>query len=250
MPSNALRRLPGSPWLRRGLLLLLLLPPPPLAAQTWNAHQVLDSLRARFNRVEDYQVDLKVSLDLPGLRMPRKVMTLTFKQPDKTRLGARGFGMVPRRGLMLSPDSLFSMLHGLTVEGDTLLDGHPCLILQGLEQGPGDLTLTAQLFVDKDLWLVRDIRTLMGGNEVFRLHTEYVEAAPGIHLPGETRLRFQLNERFMRGRHSWDSLDPDAPKPVLDEGQDMVGEASISFTNYQVNQGIPDSYFHDEKEPD
>ncbi len=240
MPPSVLRFLP----------LLLLLLPPPLAAQAWNAHQVLDSLRARFNRVEDYQVDLKMSLDLPGLRMPRKKMTLTFKQPDKTRLGARGFAMVPRRGLVLAPDTLFENLHDLTMVGDTLMNGHPCLILRGLEKGPDDLILRADVIVDRELWLVRGVTTFMEDNEVFRLRTEYVEAAPGIHMPGETHLRFQLNERFIRGRHSWDSFDPDAPKPVLDERQDMVGEASISFTNYRVNQGIPDEFFHGKDKPE
>ncbi len=246
----------GSPWrLRRGLPLLLplllLLSPLPLTAQIWDAHQVLDSLRARFNRVEDYQVDLQVSLDMPMLRMPRKKMTFTFKQPDKTHLKARGFAMVPRRGLVLSPDSLFQQLRDLTIIGDTLLNGQTCLILRGFEKGPGDLTLMADVIVDRKLWLVRCITTHLEDHEVFlRLRTEYVEVAPGIHMPAETRLRFQLNERFIRGRHNRPgSFDPDVQEPLLDDKGDMIGEAAIVFTNYRVNHGIPDEYFREEEKP-
>ena len=240
----------GSPWrIRRGLplLLLLLLPPLPLAAQAGDSAQVaeiLQNLRERFSRIEDYRVDLKVSLEMPGLRMPRKKMTLTFKQPDKTRLEARGFAVVPRRGLALSPDSLFQKLRDLTMAGDTLLDGHSCYILRGLEEEPDNQTFLAEMIVDRELWLVRCITTYLEDHEVFRLRTEYVEVAPGIHMPAETNLRFQINERFLRGRRGHeDFFDPDVPKPVLDDGQDMVGEASIIFSNYRVNHGIPDEVF-------
>jgi len=206
--------------------------------------EILQNLRERFNRIEDYQVNLQVSLDLPMLRMPRKKMTFTFKQPDKIRLEARGFAMVPRRGLALSPDSLFQKLRDLTMAGDTLLDGHSCYILRGLEEGPANQTLLAEMIVDRELWLVRGITTYLEDHEVFRLRTEYVEVAPGIHMPAETNLRFQLDERFTRGQsRDTRSSDPDIQEPVFDDLEGLTGEASIIFSNYQVNHGIPDEVF-------
>lgn len=256
------------------LLGLVATSPIPLGAQSSGSTQVseiLGNLRERFSRIEDYQVDLKVSLDLPMLRMPRKEMTFTFKQPDKIRLKARGFAMVPRRGMFLSPDSLLADLEDLYVAGDTILNGHPCLILQGAQEGPDDLTLAAQVFIDRELWLVRGVTTFMENNQVFHLQTEYVEVAPGIHLPRETHLRFQLSENFLRARH----FDPDEPQLPLPESEEMadvaeakrdylfgvnnarpegkviVGEASIVFSNYRVNHSIPDSYFEaDDPPPD
>ncbi|UCH62852.1 MAG: hypothetical protein JSU77_13895 [Fidelibacterota bacterium] len=248
LPPGCARHKPGKLLLLPLLLPFLLLLSPPLAAQRWNANQVLDSLRTRFNRIEDYQVDIQVSLDMPMLRMPRKKMTFTFKQPDKTSLEARGFAMVPRRGLVLSPDSLFKNLHDLTLIGDTLLNRDPCLILRGLEEGPDDMTLRADVIVDRKLWLVRIITTYLENNEAFRLQTEYVEAAPGIYMPTETHLRFQLNESFIQGgRRDQRSYDPDIQEPVFDNNGDLIGEAAIIFTNYRVNQGIPDNFFQDGK---
>lgn len=229
------------------VLALALLPPARLPAQAGDSAQVaeiLQNLRERFSRIEDYRVDLKVSLEMPGLRMPRKKMTLTFKQPDKIRLEARGFAMVPRRGLALSPDSLFQKLRDLTMTGDTLLDGHSCYILRGLEEVPANQTFLAEMIVDRELWLVRCITTYLEDHEVFRLRTEYVEVAPGIHMPAETNLRFQLDERFIRGRsRDTRSSDPDIQEPVFDDLEGLTGEASIIFSNYRVNHGIPDEVF-------
>jgi hypothetical protein len=222
----------------------------PLAAQdnvSREVSDILDQLRERFSRVTDYQVDLQVRLDMPMLRMPRKNMTLSFKQPDLTRLDARGFAIVPRRGLALSPDSLLESLHDLTLAGDTLIDGHPCAILQGREQGPEDLELEAYLFIDRELWLLRGLTTILEEEEIFHLRTEYQEVAPDIYMPRLTQLRFQVNERFLRGRRRMNTPhDPDIPEPVLQEGQDMRGEASITFENYRINFGLPDSYFQED----
>ncbi len=235
------------------VLVLALFSPSRLPAQAGDSAlvaQVLHNLRERFNRIEDYQVDLRVSLELPMLRMPRKKMTFTFKQPDKVRLEAKTFAMVPRRGVALSPDSLLQGLRNLAVAGDTLMDEHPCLILRGLETGPDNLSLMAEVLVDRELWVVRGIATVLEGNDVFRLRIKYIEVAPGIHMPEETHLRFQLSEHFLRGRHGrGGAFDPDVPEPVLEEGEEIVGEASIIFTNYRVNHGIPDSYFEEEKTP-
>ncbi|UCH10952.1 MAG: hypothetical protein JSU61_03435 [Fidelibacterota bacterium] len=232
------------------ILLLVALAPFSGSAQDRNAidvEEILNHLRDRFNRIQDYQVDLQVSLDMPMLRMPRKNMTFSFKQPDLTRLEARGFAMVPRRGLALSPDSLLQSLHDLELAGDTLIDGHLCAILQGREQGLDDLDLQARLFVDRNLWLLRGLSTYLDDEEIFRLRTEYQEVAPDIYMPSLTQLRFQVNERFLRGRRFRNEhFDPDIPEPVLPEGQDLTGEAAITFNNYRINLGLPDSYFQED----
>ena len=200
-------------------------------------------------RIEDYQVDLQVSLDVPRLRMPRKKMTFTFKQPDKVHLKATGFAMVPRRALALSPDSILQELQNLTIAGDTLLDGRVCLILRGVEKGPENMTLTADVFVDHELWLLRGITTYLEKNVLFRLETDYVEVAPGIHMPRETNLHFRIDERFI-GAQSREpgSYDPDIQEPeFFNDLKDMTGEASIVFSSYRVNMGIPDEFFSEEE---
>lgn len=207
---------------------------------------IIQQLRERFQRIQDYQVDLEVSLDMPRLRMPRKRMTFSFKQPDMTRLEAKGFAMVPRRGLALSPDSMLAEIDRLSVGADTLVDGHHCLVLIGSISGPEDIPLTANILVDSKLWVIRGISTFVDTLQVMHLSIEYMEVAPAIHLPLETYLQFQLNERFLRSRGGPRHFDPDdSGLPQLDTqtSQDMRGEAAIKFSSYRVNQGIPDSFF-------
>lgn len=205
---------------------------------------VLQHLRDRFQLVQDYQVDLEVSLDMPKLRMPRKRMTLTFKQPDKTQLEAKGFAMVPRRGLALSPDSLLKGMQQLQIGGDTVFNGHPCIVLQGSERTMDEMTMRVDILVDPELWVLRGITTFLDTVQVMRLVIDYTEPAPGIFLPNQTLMHFKIGESFLRSRaRQRGPYGPDLPEPPLDVNGDSEGRAVIRFTNYQVNRGLPDSFF-------
>jgi hypothetical protein len=215
-------------------------------------NEILQNLRDRFQRIQDYQVELEVSLDMPKLRMPRKRMTLTFKQPDKTRLEAKGFAMVPRRGLALAPDSLLKEIQRLTVRGDTIFDGHPCHILRGSMVESDEKAIKADILVDSNIWVLRGMVTLLDTTEIMQLVIDYVETAPGIYLPSETRMHFQLSEGFIQSntRHgrSFDPDDPDDPditESSFFDDEEIEGSATIRFSRYRVNHGVPDSYFED-----
>ena len=210
--------------------------------------EIRQQLHQRYLRIEDYQVDLEVSLDMPRLRMPRKRMTFSFKQPDMTRLEAKGFAMVPRRGLVLSPDSILAEMDRLNVRGDTLSDSHYCLVLKGSLSGPEDIPLTANILVDSELWVIREIITFADTSQVMHLSIEYMEVAPDIHLPVETHLQFQLNEQFLRSRggpRHFNSDDSGLLQLDAQTSQNMRGAATIKFSRYRVNQGIHDSFFND-----
>lgn len=227
----------------------------PLAAQDVSSdrvEQVRNNLRQQYNRIRDYQVDLTVSLRMPRLRMPRKRMTFTFKQPDMMHIEAKGFAMVPRRGVMLSPDSLFQDLQeGMVVE-ERQIDGRVCLVIRGVTPHEGEGMLVSELVVDTTRWVVREINAYFDGEELFHVVSEYGELEAGIFLPRETRLRFQLNERFLRG-HRGPPMpsgarrmvrDPDeAGADIWNDDTPKRGEATIVFSNYRVNRGIPDDYF-------
>ncbi len=205
---------------------------------------VRDSLRARFALIQDYQVDLKVRLKMPRMRLPRKRMTLSFKQPDKLALKARGFAMVPRRGLLLSPDSLLAGLGELRLAGDTLVEGRPVLVLRGQSEIEGQ-PLWAEVLVDRQRWVILGAASYSDTLELLRLNTDFEEVTAGIFLPVRTTIHFNFDERFIQRlphtpRRRRKHRGGDEHQPHQGTG---AGEAVIEFSNYRVNQGLPDELF-------
>lgn len=228
---------------------LLMAQVPAPAEVTLTVSAVMDSLRARFSRIEDYQVDLKVRLKMRRLRVPRKRMTLSFKQPDQLALKARGFAMVPRRGLLLSPDSLLAGLGELRLAGDTLVAGRPALVLQGESEIEGQYW-RSEVLVDRQRWVILGAASYSDTLELLRLNTDFEEVTAGIFLPVRTTIHFNLDERFIqrlpqgpRRRKHRGGADHQ-PR----EGTGGAGEAVIEFSNYRVNQGLPDDLFVQAKE--
>ena len=67
----------------------------------------------KFNSIEDYQVQMVVKLDVPAFRMPKKRYKVFYKKPDKIKVKARGFGILPKTGLFTSPNDNFDNLENL-----------------------------------------------------------------------------------------------------------------------------------------
>ncbi len=67
----------------------------------------------KFNSIEDYQVQMVVKLDVPAFRMPKKRYKVFYKRPDKIKVKARGFGILPKTGLFTSPNDNFDNLENL-----------------------------------------------------------------------------------------------------------------------------------------
>ncbi len=219
--------------------------------------RVLDSLRSQFARVEDYQVQLRVTLDFPRLRMRPKRMTFSFRQPDQISLKARGFAIVPRNGIFMSPDTLLGNLQNVELVSAPAGAGCPCLVIRGEKEMAGDLRLVTEITVDTTRWVVRDIRTRVDGEEVLRVAIDHGESAPGIFLPTETRVKFNIGAALMRagGRHNRGAgrelTGPDLPQAGMppDRSPEIprAGEAVITFSKYRINTGLPDALF--EKNP-
>lgn len=238
------------------LLLALFIIGSPAQAQTPNFDQVLDHLRAQFEKVEDYQVSITVRLKMPGIRMPRKKMTLSFKQPDKVRLKSRGFAMVPRRGLAFSPDSLLGDLTSVSVADTTLGDARRLALRGSIPFGEdGDETFVqAVIFVDPERWVITGMTTRLGGNELFNMVTLYTEPVKGLFLPEETTLIFNDMQDVLGGKRAPFRPGGRRSRRRAERVADStgipsveVGKVVIQFKKYKVNQGIADSFFEEDK---
>lgn len=239
------------------LLLALFMIGSPAQSQTPTFDQVLDQLRVQFEKIEDYQVSITVRLKMPGIRMPRKKMTLSFKQPDKVRLKSRGFAMVPRRGLAFSPDSLLGDLTSVSVADTTLNDARRLALRGSLPFGDeGDETFVrAVIIVDPERWVITGMTTRLRGDELFAMVTLYTEPVKGIFLPEETTLTFHGVEDMLGGRRGPPFRPGGRRSRKRDEsvadstGVSSVesGEVVIQFKKYKVNQGLSDSFFEEDK---
>ena len=90
-------------------LILLLISPD--YAQNIDPEIMLEKVKEKFEKIENYKADITVKVDIPYIKMPERNATLYFKQPDKIHIESEGFAMLPKEGINFSPISLFESEH-------------------------------------------------------------------------------------------------------------------------------------------
>ncbi len=50
--------------------------------QSMTVEKIRDNVIAQFEQINDYQVDMKISVKMTGFRMPKKKIRVYYKRPD------------------------------------------------------------------------------------------------------------------------------------------------------------------------
>ncbi len=239
-----------------GILLLNGLPGAEPSVRT-----IRDSLVTQFLRIEDYSVQVKISVNMTGLRMPRKKIRLFFKSPDKIKVEADGFAIVPRTGLGGSPLHFLKMLSDLQVEGVDTLHSQPHWRLSGgvipdslqlpieTDQEIPEIRMT--LWVDTTHWIISRVETAMDSTKIFFMESQY-QQFDGFYLPAKTEVKLGF-----KGLGRWSIRDP-MSGPLMDEKdfnqvateageaskqRDFAGTITMEFSKYKINRRLKDKLF-------
>jgi len=216
---------------------------------------VLDSLIQQFNKVEDYTAKLKISIKMPRLRMPSKSVKLYFKQPDKVKIEADGFAIVPKTGLTTSPAQIFNNMVDLSVSGFEEDNDRTYWIIEGtvntdslklpmlVDNRDQKNNIISRLWIDAEDWVITKMETYMDTMIVFSVQTSYEEVETDIVLPLLTELRFNIVGEFFESMEDHVSQDPDAGFPL--EEVDIRGLVRLEFSRYRINRGLKDKIFEE-----
>ena len=230
---------------------------------------VLDSLTQSYERIEDYYVQIELSIKTPVLRMPRKRVDFWYKKPNLTKAETKGFAAIPKSGLVSSPLELFDNLSDLTVIGAEYYRGKQVWILLG-ELHPDSLmfknmgnventpNLSMRLFVDRENWVLIKSETWMDTMKIIEIESDYTFVSNEVYLPKETTISFEYSGDLTSGIEN--SFHSD--NQIVNMKKDMImnsetteklknkkfsGFITLKFSKYIVNQGLDDSFFEEER---
>ena len=58
-------------------------------AQSYDSKPLLDSLKNKMNKVNDYSADVTIKLNVSFIKIPIKKATIFYKKPDKIKMRAK-----------------------------------------------------------------------------------------------------------------------------------------------------------------
>lgn len=214
--------------------------------------EIMDLVRNNLSHLEDYQVDLKIKIAVPGFRMPGKTVHYAFKTPDMVKLETSGFAMVPRQGVLPFYNEV--MGDSLHIDAETLekteLYGETVWVIAFQDTFYNQDALIKLWIGDPSGAILKGIATI-GGSDVFTLTSHYENIDRIAFMPVETKIDLKLPAKMKTLRHL--NSSPQAKMEIMESMKSDTSNAPVEgvielfFSKYKLNQGIPDSYFDKEK---
>ena len=210
----------------------------------------------KFNSIEDYQVQMVVKLDVPAFRMPKKRYKVFYKKPDKIKVKARGFGILPKTGLFTSPNDNFDNLENLKLTSykdpenihDIMIIGD--LIVDSLKlEMPNEYSRLAfdpivEVKIDTLNWVIKNVTTKLDTLKLFQIDNFYDMYDEKYYMPKQSIVKY-----FIKDKKFFNWLNKDAGNIIgkdaaIPSANSVVeGTITVDYKKYKINKGIKDKVF-------
>ena len=231
----------------RFLVLFLFLFTGFIQAQSKNPDEIVDKVVENFNRVKDYQADVNVKVNVEFLKVPESKATIYFKQPDKIHMESEGFALLPKDGLEFTPSKLLDKNYTAICEQDVILDGFKTSVVKIIPLGDKGNVLLSTLWIDQKKEVIRKVESTTKTNGTFTVNFSYDEKLK-YPLPSKVIFSFNIDKNNLPKDLNDESATTQPKKKSKRINSLTKGNVVITYSNYKINKGIPDSVFEDKKE--
>ncbi|MFL3024881.1 MAG: hypothetical protein ACJZ1P_03350 [Candidatus Neomarinimicrobiota bacterium] len=230
-----------------------------IKSQNTDLDIVKSNIITQFSKIEDYQVDINIKINMTGFRMPKKKIKMFFKKPDKLSIKTNGFAIIPKTGINNNPNELFKMFNYINEVNRTIRDNKQFYFISGIvNQDSIDMPIKnfkseesnvkMSLLIDAKEWIITEVDIFLDKEKTFSIRTDYININ-NIMVPEKTKLIIGIKE-ISRIKNNFNSdllfnSDNDLAKAsgFNLKNDEFKGEISMKFSNYIINQGIDDQIF-------
>ena len=157
---------------------------------------------------------------------------------------SKGFAMLPKQGINFSLVDLLNKPYTAIWIKQEKVNNKLCEVIKiiPLVENPEIIVATAYIEGASKLLYRMDVNTSKNGS--FKLDFNYPSIPNTYDLPEKLNFTFEVNKMSLPMGITGD-FDSDRPKEKDNKPQKAT--LSLTYTDYKVNTGIPDSFFTDEK---
>jgi len=231
----------------------------PICAQNTEILKIKEKILTQFSKIDDYQVDVNIKINMTGFRMPKKKIQVFFKKPDKLNIKTNGFAIIPKVGINSNPNDLFRMFNFINnVERTIKNNKQYYLIVGSLNPDSLDIPLNnfqsestnlkMSLLIDAKEWIITKVEVFLDSEKLFSIKTDYINIK-NIMVPKQTEFLIGIKEisKIINNFNNEILFNSDnnlakVSGLSLDEDE-FKGKIILNFSNYVINQGIDEKVF-------
>jgi len=213
-------------------------------AQEFNPQPLLDSVKNKFNKVNDYTADIKIKVNVSFIKIPVKEGKLYFKKPNKIKLVSKGFAMLPKRGMNFTFNELFEKKYNAIYIKNELINKANTYVIKIIPLDDSADILLATIWIDRKTQSIKKIDAVSKSNGNFVTLFAYPILSNPFDLPSQLTYTFDVQKATLPMGVTGDF---GGEKPKVKDNKPQKATLTISYANYNVNKGIADRFFIEEK---
>lgn len=215
-----------------------------LSAQQKDPQKILNEVIQKFNKVKDYEADINVKVDISFIKVPDTKAKIYFKQPDKNKIDSKGFAMLPKQSINFSITELLKGNYNAFYVKAEKINNKNCDVIKVIPNNDSSDVILATLWVDETRSAVSKVELTGKRSGTTTIDFEYEDK--NFNLPSKVIFAFNLGNSAMQQMPNANQQQEEH-ESRRGRMQNLSGKVILTYSNYKINKGIPDSFFDEKK---
>jgi outer membrane lipoprotein-sorting protein len=211
-------------------------------AQVKNPEAILENVKLEFEKVEDYQVDVKIKVDVDFLKMPDREATIYYKKPDKFHIDSENFAMLPKSGLNFSPLGFLNYKYTSFYERTDTINDTTTSVIKVIPLEASAEVILSTFWIDTTRNLILKVEASRKPQGTYFIDLKYLKTGEGFWLPSSLVFSFNVDRSLIPKRFN-DTGDSKSEENTSGSEKPDTGKVYVNYSNYKVNIGLTDEFF-------
>lgn len=227
--------------MKRILFFLILLSG--LAAKAQTPEELIKKIREKLEKINDYQAKGIMKMNVTFIKAPAAIVKVYFKKPNKLRINNEtGISLVPKGTVNISLTTVFAN----SAEFDLIDIGKEektgLRIIKLLPRDENSEVVLSTMYIDEKLLLVKKAKTTTKTHGTYELEMTYGKYSE-YGLADKVIFTFNVKDYKIPKGVTFDYDDGKTADKDTDKTKDKTGKVEITYSEYTLNKGVPDSVF-------
>jgi hypothetical protein len=210
-------------------------------AQT--AEEIIQKVRLKLDKVNDYEAKGKMMTNVAFIKAPVATVKVYYKKPNKLKINNEsGISFIPKGSVNINLNNIFVNTTGFNIIDVGREEGTNLRIIKLLPKDDNADVVLSTLYIDEADTLIKKTKTTTRENGTYELEMKYGRYAT-YGLADKVIFSFNTKDYKLPKGITFDYDDGSKKEQTPGKLKNKKGKVEISYSNYIINKGVPDSVF-------
>lgn len=213
-------------------------------SQTPDATMLINRVKTRMDKVNDYKADITIRLNLDMLKIPEKKAVMYYKKPDKIHFETKGFALIPKKASNFQQRDVLNGKYTALFVRNELYEGRNLSVIKIIPMDDASDVVLSTVWVDPQTDRIYRMESVTRNEGSVNL--VFIYGSLPFDLPKAVRITFEVAKAELPMGITGDFESGMGPVDEESGGgkqKKSKGTVWVTYENYVVNQGVDDAVF-------